>query len=167
MRNSCQPRAHPSKTAVNFFVAQTFRDLYNAASQIDSLFRFRGPHSRFSYLEEIIKCISYDLRSWPFYFCPVLGIVRASAQSATASEGVTMSESAPKKVEHFDLGLIDKSLDPCQDFYQYACSKWNAANPIPPDQAAWGTAAACSIGMRTSCGRPGEAAAQSSGRKRL
>jgi len=65
-------------------------------------------------------------------FCPVLGIVRANAQ------GATMSERAPK-LEHFDLGLIDKSLDPCQDFYQYACSKWNAANPIPPDQVAWGT----------------------------
>jgi endothelin-converting enzyme/putative endopeptidase len=40
---------------------------------------------------------------------------------------------------HFDLNLIDKTLDPCQDFYEYACSKWNAANPIPNDQVAWTT----------------------------
>lgn len=47
-------------------------------------------------------------------------------------------EEAPK-LEHFDPDMIDKALDPCQDFYQYVCSKWNAAHPIPPDQVAWGT----------------------------
>src|SRR5580700_3495739 len=62
----------------------------------------------------------------------VSGIFRANAQIATTSQ------STPK-LEHFDISQVDKTLDPCQDFYQYACSKWNAANPIPPDQAAWGT----------------------------
>jgi putative endopeptidase len=60
------------------------------------------------------------------------GTIRATAQNPAASA------SAPK-LEHFDISLIDKSLDPCQDFYKYACSKWNAANPIPADQVAWGT----------------------------
>jgi putative endopeptidase len=64
--------------------------------------------------------------------CPVLALIPAFAQSPATSA------SAPT-LEHFDLSLIDKSLDPCQDFYQYACSKWNAANPIPADQVAWGT----------------------------
>ncbi len=48
------------------------------------------------------------------------------------------SETVPK-LEHFDPDVVDKSLDPCQDFFQYTCSKWLAANPIPPDQVAWGT----------------------------
>ena len=43
------------------------------------------------------------------------------------------------KLEHFDPDLVDKTLDPCDDFYKYSCSKWLAANPIPADQASWGT----------------------------
>src|SRR5580704_14705270 len=58
--------------------------------------------------------------------------------SGAQGQNAATSSSAPK-LEHFDLSRIDKSLDPCQDFYQYACSKWNAANPIPADQVAWGT----------------------------
>jgi putative endopeptidase len=37
------------------------------------------------------------------------------------------------KLEKFDPSLIDKTKDPCTDFYQYTCSKWIAAHPIPPD----------------------------------
>ncbi|HUB77642.1 MAG TPA: M13 family metallopeptidase [Bryobacteraceae bacterium] len=37
-----------------------------------------------------------------------------------------------------DLTAIDKSVDPCVDFYHYACGTWMKNNPIPPDQAMWG-----------------------------
>ena len=47
--------------------------------------------------------------------------------------------SAPKKSEvRFSADLLDKSIDPCNDFYAYACSKWQAQNPIPSDRPAWG-----------------------------
>src|ERR1700751_6217997 len=49
------------------------------------------------------------------------------------------SNNAMPDLEHFSPDQVDKSLDPCTDFFQYACSKWVRANPIPPDQAAWGT----------------------------
>ena len=32
---------------------------------------------------------------------------------------------------------MDKTADPCVNFYQYACGSWIKQNPIPPDQAAW------------------------------
>src|SRR5690242_892089 len=38
----------------------------------------------------------------------------------------------------FDVTGMDKSVDPCIDFYQYSCGGWKKANPIPPDRTSWG-----------------------------
>ena len=40
----------------------------------------------------------------------------------------------PKGVE---LGDIDKTADPCTDFFQFANGRWRAENPIPPSQVRW------------------------------
>ena len=46
--------------------------------------------------------------------------------------------SEPKKPISFDLSGIDKTADPCTNFYQYACGNWMKNNPIPSDQVRWG-----------------------------
>src|SRR5260370_35284718 len=33
--------------------------------------------------------------------------------------------------------FIDRSVDPCTDFWRFSCGNWDKLNPIPPDQASW------------------------------
>lgn len=46
-----------------------------------------------------------------------------------AQESKTTSESV--------VSSMDKTADPCVDFYQFACGGWSKNNPIPADQSIW------------------------------
>src|SRR5215475_3374300 len=48
-------------------------------------------------------------------------------------------QAAPQPVytPSLDMNSIDKSADPCVDFYQYSCGGWRKRNPIPPDETSW------------------------------
>jgi putative endopeptidase len=36
-----------------------------------------------------------------------------------------------------DVSNLDRSVDPCVDFYKFSCGGWQKNNPIPADQSGW------------------------------
>jgi putative endopeptidase len=72
-------------------------------------------------------------------FSALLAVLLALCSASFAQSDAAPSSSSMPELEHFSIDQVDKSLDPCTDFFQYACSKWIKANPIPADQGGWGT----------------------------
>ena len=65
---------------------------------------------------------------------PTMKPVFATLAAAVAlAAGSALAQGTPE-----GLPQVDPKADPCQNFYQYACGPWMAANPIPADQSRWG-----------------------------
>jgi putative endopeptidase len=67
--------------------------------------------------------------------------VSAQGAGAGASGHSSPGQSAEAALPYspsLDVSSMDKSVDPCVDFYTYSCGGWQRKNPIPPDQTSWG-----------------------------
>ncbi len=59
----------------------------------------------------------------------VAGLLSASPQEQVP---------ATKMLKALDPNLMDKSVDPCENFYQYSCGGWLKQNSIPKDESSYG-----------------------------
>ena len=58
--------------------------------------------------------------------------------TGAVGDPATRARAAEKNPLAFDIKSLDRSVDACTNFYEFACGGWRKANPIPSDQTRWG-----------------------------
>jgi endothelin-converting enzyme/putative endopeptidase len=67
-----------------------------------------------------------------FFALPIAAAL-THAQTSTASRPASSASASG-----LDLQFLDRGVDPCTDFYEFACGGWTKNQPIPADRSAWG-----------------------------
>src|SRR5947207_2242982 len=62
----------------------------------------------------------------------LMGADEARVRAQAVSEQPMASRSG------IDLAALDRTVNPCEDFYQFACGGWIGKHPAPPDQPRYG-----------------------------
>jgi putative endopeptidase len=66
----------------------------------------------------------------------------AALLGASVLSLASAQQSTPATSKHepaLDVTSMDRTVDPCVDFFKYSCGSWIKNNPIPPDQSSWDT----------------------------
>jgi len=66
-----------------------------------------------------------------------LVVLLVSAALFAQEKPPAASQPAMLYTPSLDVNSMDRSADPCVDFYQYSCGGWKKTNSIPPDESSW------------------------------
>src|ERR1700693_4886079 len=65
-------------------------------------------------------------------------VITVAIASLVSTAGAQQSAPTASNYEPaLDVTSMDRTVDPCADFFQYSCGGWIKNNPIPPDQSSW------------------------------
>ena len=71
---------------------------------------------------------------------PKTGLPASSAAAEVTAASSPAAATPLAKLPYtpvLDVSSMDKTADPCTDFFQYTCGGWQKNNPIPADQSRW------------------------------
>jgi hypothetical protein len=118
---------------------------FNVGDEEEALFvsaSSRGPRRRFDlrYVSEVGCCLKVLFGG----FCMILAfllVFNATSDDIHQEKKSTISldsiceTSACVSAASSLLSQLDQSIDPCEDFYSFTCSKWDLTNPIPESRS--------------------------------